>query len=124
MPHSDSDSKDLPSLRKHLRELRKQTHKPISRMRKADISSEIEKLKLAREETPYPAAVPSAPIKKSKAAVETVKQAKATEFPVVPEGGDLKKGRAKKDPAPEKKKSNKGKDMMEALMKLMESDDE
>lgn len=115
---------DLKSLREELRKLRKEKVHPVSRMRKADISAEIEKLRVGREETPAPAAVPSAPLKKSKAAVETVKQAKATEFPVVPDGGAMKKGAAKKDPkpAPEKKKSKK--DMMEALMAMMDSSDE
>lgn len=116
-------SHDLKSLRDELRKLRKEKVKPVSRMKKADISAELEKLRVSREETAAPAAVPSAPLKKSKAAVETVKQAKATEFPVVPEGGSMKKGAAKKDPMPEKKKSSK-KDMMMALMKMMESDEE
>lgn len=117
---------DLKSLRDELRKMRKEKVRPVSRMKKADISAELERLKVGREETPAPAAVPSAPLKKSKAAVETVKQAKATEFPVVPEGGKMKAGAAKKDPKPavaEKKKSSK-KDMMMTLMKMMESDDD
>ena len=61
--------------------LRKEKVKPVSRMKKGDISAEIEKLRVGREETPAAAAVPSAPVRKRKAAVETVKQAKAMEFP-------------------------------------------
>ena len=123
-------SHDLKSLRDELRKLRKEKVKPVSRMKKADISAELEKLRVSREETAAPAAVPSAPLKKSKAAVETVKQAKATEFPVVPEGSGTKKGMERKtarkayeDTPGEKKKSSK-KDMMMALMKMMESDEE
>jgi len=76
----------LKEMRDELRELRKTTgQRPISRMKKEDISREIERLKVGREETPAVAAVPSAPLKKSKSAVQNVKEAKKAEFPVVPE---------------------------------------
>jgi len=51
-----------------------------------DIGNKIEALRVLREETPFPAAVPSAPLRMSMAAVETIKQAKALEFPVKPSG--------------------------------------
>lgn len=79
-------------MRDELRELRKTTgHRPISKMKKEDISREIERLKVNREETPAVAAVPSAPPKKSKSAVESIKEAKKAEFPVAPEDVKSKK---------------------------------
>lgn len=71
-------------MRAELRDLRKShpEHKPVSKMRKADISSMIQKLKVGREETPSVAtASPSAP-KMFKSATESVKEAKASEFPL------------------------------------------
>ena len=117
-------------MRDELRELRKTTgQRPISRMKKEDISREIERLKVGREETPAVAAVPSAPLKKSKSAVQNVKEAKKAEFPVVPEDVKTKKsmGAGKRGGAveggSEKKKMGK-KDMMMKLMAMMESDEE
>ena len=114
-------------LRAELRALRKEHVKPVSRMRMGDIAAEIQKLKGVREETPAPAAVPSAPIKKSKAAVESVKEAKKAEFPVMPAGGASKArgGASKTSVAPEgsagdKKKGSK----LAKLMALLEEDDE
>lgn len=52
-----------------------------------DISAHIEALRCAREETPLPAAVPSAPLNMYKSAAESIKAAKAEEFPVVPHHG-------------------------------------
>ena len=85
----------LSDMRAELRELRKEHVKPVSRMRKADISAEIEKLRRGREETPAPAAVPSAKSKMQKAAVESLKEAKMKEFPVAPDSG-TKKGMPRK----------------------------
>lgn len=74
----------LKDMRDELRELRKAhpEHKPVSKMRKADISSMIQKLKVHREETPASTAFSSAPAKMYKSAVESVKAAKAAEFPL------------------------------------------
>ena len=127
----------LKEMRDELRELRKTTgHRPISRMKKEDISREIERLKVGREETPAVAAVPSAPLKKSVSAVENIKEAKMKEFPHKPEttiSAGKKAGKAKSSMGAskpsavadggEKKKMGK-KDMMMKLMALMESDDE
>ena len=76
----------LSELRAELKEMRKQSlgHAPVSRMRKGDISAQIEHLKRMRGETPAAAAVPSAPAAKSRAAVESIKEAKKHEFPVMP----------------------------------------
>ena len=49
-----------------------------------DISEHIEILKGCREETPAVAAVPSAPLRMYKSASESIKAAKAEEFPMRP----------------------------------------
>lgn len=49
-----------------------------------DISEHIEVLKGCREETPAVAAVPSAPLRMYKSASESIKAAKAEEFPMRP----------------------------------------
>lgn len=112
-------------LKAELRALRKESLKPVSRMKVADIASEIQKLKGHREETPAVAAVPSAPIKKSKAAVESIKDAKASDFPMKPDQGITTpkkgKGKAPKDvvsTAVEKKKSKLAK-----LLEMMDDDE-
>lgn len=108
----------LSELRAELKALRKEHVKPVSRMKKADVSSEIERMRRAREETPAPAAVPSAPDRKSKAAVENVKKAKAAEFPVAPAKAEKKMAAA---PA---KKKGPSKAALRALLDTMESDSE
>jgi hypothetical protein len=73
----------LKEMREELRALRKaQDVRPISRMKKGDISEEIEKLKLHRESTPPVAAFVSAPTQVSRSAVKSIKEAKKMEFPV------------------------------------------
>lgn len=72
-------------LKAELRQLRKESVRPVSRMRVADIATEIQRLKGVREETPLPAATPSAPPKRAKASVESIKEAKASEFPTQPD---------------------------------------
>jgi hypothetical protein len=99
---------ELAEMRKQLKEMRKEAVKPVSRMRKADISVEIERMKKLREQTPAPAAVPSTASKKVKPVVESVKKAKAAEFPVAPMKEEKKKAPAKKamkEEAPKKKAS-------------------
>jgi hypothetical protein len=76
----------LKEMRDELRNLRKShpEHMPVSKMRKADISSMIQKLKVGREETPSVGlGSPSGP-KMFKSASESVKRAKAEEFPLEP----------------------------------------
>lgn len=111
---------DLSEMRKALKELRKgsKEHAPISRMRKSDISAQIERLRGAREETPAAAAVPSAGMKVSKAAVESIKEAKAKQFPVKPSKGEPKA----KPEAPKKPKMSKA-DILKMISE-MESDSE
>lgn len=117
-------------LRDQLRDLRKDTVKPVSKMRKEDVSAEIQRLRGAREETPAVAAVPSTKAKAMKSTVETIKEAKAMEFPTAPMGADTKKKSGKSpmvaskdssDDGSKKKKSKK--DMLKALMAAMESSD-
>lgn len=121
-------------LKDELRALRKDHVKPVSRMKVADISAEIQKLKGHREETPLPAATASPPIKISRAAVETIQEAKASEFPVRPHDGKAPAHNPKKAPKAAKaekhpknivpaavKKSEKGDSEMKAkLAKLLE----
>jgi hypothetical protein len=119
-----------------LRAMRKEHMKPISKMRSKDISEEIESLKLRLAETPHTAAFPSVPQKAEVAAVESIKVAKAAEFPVKPASGKAapkgeKKavGRPKKaaDPMSAKKTpaaGSKKKAMMAKLLSMMDSDDE
>lgn len=74
----------LADMRKELRDMRKESVKPVSRMKKHDISAEIQRLRGMREETPLPAATPASGNLKSKAAVTNIKKAKEAEFPTVP----------------------------------------
>ena len=68
-------------LRAELRELRKEHVKPVSRMAKGDVAAEIQRLKVAREETPLPAATKGVGMSVSKKEVEPLAAAKAQEFP-------------------------------------------
>lgn len=52
-------------MRDELRALRRATQKPISKMKKSDVSAEIERLKKAREETPLPASTAGTSAKKT-----------------------------------------------------------
>jgi hypothetical protein len=121
------DKKSAAELRAELRALRKEHVKPISRMRMGDISAEIEKLKVGREETPSAAAVPSARPRQMAPAVESVKKAKAAEFPVAPAEG-TKKGMPRKtarkayEEVPKKK--SKADKLMAMLAEMTDSDDE
>ena len=91
-------------------------------MRKADIASELEKLRHKTETTPLVAATPMAPAKKAKAAVEPIAKAKESEFPMKPskEVSSLEK-KAEKATAKAEAKAPK-KDLVEKLRKLLEED--
>jgi len=126
----------LKEMRDELRALRKAAdHRPISRMKKSDISEEIEKLKLHRESTPAVASFVSAPTQVSKSAVKSIKEAKKMEFPIEPSGEkhhQAKEMPAKKAPkakaapkAPkEPKEKPEAKSKMEKLMALMKAMEE
>lgn len=99
-------------MRDELRELRKEhpEHKPVSKMRKADISSMIQKLKVHREETPAVMATPAAPPKMYKSAVKSVKEAKDCEFPLemhAPAPKAMKTPKTKKETPVAKAKAEK-----------------
>jgi hypothetical protein len=97
----------LADMRKELREMRKDYVKPVSRMKKGDISQEIEALRNRRETTPAAAATPSAPLKKLEPEVENIKDVKKSVFMKVP-GAAVKDKMTKA--APEKVKAEmKGK---------------
>ena len=49
-----------------------------------DIGNKIEMLRVLRNETPFPAATPSAPPRGGVSAVQTIQEAKRLEFPVMP----------------------------------------
>jgi len=103
----------LKEMRDELRDLRKShpEHKPVSKMRKADISSMIQKLKVHREDTPQVALFSSAPAKTYKSATESVKKAKESEFPLkihAEAPPTTKAPKMKKATAPPKAKAEKG----------------
>ena len=121
-------------MREELRRMRKETQKPVSRMKKADISAEIERMKVRREETPAVASTVASIPKKMNPSVETVKEAKAAEFPVAPAVAKSKpapksaaKSAAKAEVKVEKseeapkKKESKLKRLM-AMMKALDED--
>lgn len=113
---------DLAEMRKQLRELRKDHVKPVSRMKKSDIATEIERLREKRETTAPVASVRGAGVKKSEAAVESIKKAKASEFPVKPS----KQSKEAKAEAPKAKGEKKkvSKSALRAMLETMESSDE
>ena len=88
----------LKELRDELRRMRKETSKPISKMRKGDVAAEIQRMREMREETAPVAATRGAPAKVSKSAVESVKAAKAAEFPVKPSKAAVKMEKPKPEP--------------------------
>jgi hypothetical protein len=124
-------------LRDELRSLRKEAVKPVSKMRVGDISSEIERLKSAREDTPAVAATPiERTPKKMGAKISDMKEAKAKEFPTAPMA---EKKPEKSEKKSEKKggvvvggsgaigettKMEKKKSKLEKLMAMLESDSE
>lgn len=118
-------------LKDELRKLRKEssTHKPVSKMRIADVAAEIERLKGKREETPGVAATPAekAP-KKMAAKIVDVKEAKEKEFPVAPveskkKGGKVVVGGSGAVGETTVKKTSK-KDKLAKLLSMLESDSE
>ena len=110
----------LSELRAELKELRKNNlgEKPVSRMTKKDISEQIQGLRRMREETPFPAAIPSTPAEKSRRApaVESIKEAKVSEFPVAPARAPA----PKKEKAPAAAAPKKSSNRMAMLMKMLE----
>jgi len=108
--------KTAAELRAELRELRKShaDYKPVSKLGVKDISAQIERIRGKREETPAAAATPSSKSKMVKSSVETIKEAKASEFPTYPSSSKA---------APQKKKTSKAQ-LMAMLNEMSSSDEE
>jgi len=82
----------LKDMRDELRALRKESVKPVSRMKKMDIASELERLRGKRESVPPVASTEGAKSKKMEAKIADVKVAKENEFPTKPVDAEKKKG--------------------------------
>jgi len=110
----------LADMRKELRDMRKEFVKPVSRMKKGDISHEINALRERRETTPAASATPSAPPKGMKADVENIKDVKKSVF-MKPGHSEMPEGVGKgKAPKGEKMpKVDKMSDKMSTKAKLM-----
>jgi hypothetical protein len=71
-------------MRDELKALRKEhsDYRPVSKMKKGDISELIQRLRAGREETPNVASITNAPARKVKPEATTVRKAKEMEFPL------------------------------------------
>lgn len=89
-------------LRAELKALRKEhpDHAPVSKMKKKDVSDLIQRMKNGREETPPVASITAAPTNPG-SSVESLKKAKASEFPLA---GAIAEKVSKKAPAAAKPK--------------------
>ncbi len=116
-------------MRDELRALRKESVKPVSRMKKADCAAELEKLRGKREETPPVASVGGEKKpKKMVGSVADVKEAKAKEFPTKPSDEKKKSGGKKSTVVGGSgavgEKSKISKDMLRKMIEDMSSDEE
>lgn len=112
-------------LKAELRALRKNSVKPVSRMRVADVASEIQRLKGIRETTPAVAAVPSAPLKKARSSVNTIQEARENDFPSRPEDGITAAPKKSAQPKPKKDMTTiveKKKSKLERLMEMLDEE--
>jgi hypothetical protein len=115
-----SDKQSLAEMRKELRELRKQHVKPVSRLRKGDVALELEKLRGTRDTTAPVASTPAAPARRVKAAAESLKESKMSEFQTKPIDGPVKMGKSE---ASKTKATSSKKDKLARLLALMEDDE-
>jgi hypothetical protein len=126
---------DLKSMREELRALRKDHVKPVSRMRKGDISSELNRLREMREETPAVASYSNVKAPREVSSVESIREAKASEFPVEPERAKKQMPKAAVRPAPKvaaakaakaapKAELKKKESKLAQLMRLLEAEEE
>ena len=83
----------LKDMRDELRALRKEAVKAPSRMKKADIAAELEKLRGIRESVPPVASTVGAKPKKMEAKIADIKVSKEKEFPVAPVEEKKKSGK-------------------------------
>lgn len=113
-------------MRDELRALRKESVKPVSKMKKADCAMELEKLRGKRETVPPVASTEGAKPKKMEAKITDVKVAKEQGFPTKPvEESKAKKGKGSalpKTTVSDKKPSKMEK--LKAMLEAMGSDDE
>lgn len=109
-------------MREELRQLRKESsaHKPISKLKKGDVAAELERMREMREEVAPVAATKGAPARVSKAAAESVKEAKAAEFPVKPSKAAVKMEK----PKPEPKAPRMSKAVLRRMVDELTSDEE
>lgn len=86
-------------LRDELRTLRKESIKPVSKMGFKDISAEIERLKVSREETPPVASTTGGSLKKKEAVVaeEAVQKVKVKSIATAPKKESLKEKEKEKN---------------------------
>lgn len=103
----------LSDLRKELRDMRKESMKPVSKMKKGDCAMEIEKMKSMRETVPAIATTLSAASKKMAPKKDTVKKMKEAEMPMAPMKA-----------APKPKKGGMSKAQMRAMLDELTSDEE
>jgi hypothetical protein len=122
----------LKDMRDELRALRKESVKPVSRMKKGDVLLELEKLRGKREDTPPVASTVGAKPKKMAAKIDDIKVSKEKEFPVKPVEEKKKNGKKSsgmavgKSAAADCSDCEKKPSKMERLMKMIDemSDDE
>ena len=115
---------NLNDMRKELRELRKESgHRPISKMKKADVAHELERLRERRESTPPVASTHGAASRKMAPRAADIHESKEAEHPVKPVAvSGTKKGEERKTArkAFEGETPSKKKDLMAKMMKMLE----
>lgn len=108
-------STELAKLRAELRELRKQSVKPVSRMRKADISAELAAMRIKNDDTPAAGRMSQSRPRRMESASDTIQEAKRMEFPTKI---------VKSDSAPKKKASAPMKKMKIVEVEVTDSEGE
>jgi len=120
-------------MRNELRELRRTNGaKPVSKMRKADISAELQQLRTIRDETPAVASTSSSKSRGREPIIENIKKAKEQEFPTRPSKSmsaemRVRPGRPPRDDivaAPKKKASAPIKKMKMVQVEITDSEQE
>jgi hypothetical protein len=111
-------------LEDQLRELRKaEGAKPISKMKAVDISAEIERLKNRVETVPASRQNPERATPHRDSAVESIQEAKASEFPVKPRKSVAKSVAPKKAAPAVKAKGMTKAQLMKMLSEVSDSDE-
>ena len=118
----------LKEMRDELRALRKESVKPVSKLKKGDVLLELERLRGKRESVPPVAATEATKPKKMEAKIADVKVAKEKEFPTKPvEAAKAKKGKGSALPKTTMDAAPAKKDKMaklKAMLEAMSSDEE